>query len=232
VRTIAWVLLNGRQLAAEAGLPVLLRDARRFARVSLVLASAILLSAFIALYALTNGRLPLLEDSLLPVLPALVSLDQWWGLLLLPVSFLLALRAALLVARGILVMGTDPGERRVRRGRLWRLTHYYAALAPPLTCIAGAVVLLMVGTETSEWLERRAMLVLFTVWCILVPFALALFAGSPIAFIRATAPARGLRVALYLLLLPLVGTAGIISVVFFFNWCVGYLAIAFRSMNA
>jgi hypothetical protein len=230
--TVGMVVFRPGMLAREVEVPARMRDARRFHTTCLVLAMltgcAFIVGA-IAAWANTFAR-PV-QDSL-ALAPAVVLLDQWFGVLPLALGTLVATWVCVTLYRRMVMLGGGSGwrgEPRFEARRLAALSYYTAALWVVEGMLVGWMA--MAALAWIDGARRPGGNSRFSATMTLLAgtAAVAVYFWTSLGVVLRTGRWRGLRATL-IGLYAAVAPALWLVVLLAFNWAVGYVVLGVASM--
>ena len=229
--TVWMVLRRPGMLAAEVDRPVVLRDARKFYWVSVVLATVIATAMMGGVFMIANDRdseLPHVADSSFWIIPAFVLTDRWFALVLLALGLCFGMRVSLVCYREVLGWGMKKG---VERGRLKRMALYLAGWMPVEALLCGLMYLGSV-TLVQDWdwvVDWKSWILIAMV--LLGAMAMQVFLVPSMVMISRHGRLKMLRRILMAIVFPAIALSVMAGALLAAFWTCGYLAMAVRSMT-
>lgn len=206
------------------------RDAQKFHRISVLLATLIAAAAVaIATGINPPDGLPEITQAHFWLTPLFVLMDSWWGLIPLALGLWIGIRLLLAGYRwiGTLAICSDFEKRRAGH-----LALYMSAFAPLEALLAGLILIAgqIIGPPTFHIHPIQFILILslaFAAW-LSAGLGTVLLFSAPLQFVRHVGRQKILRGILLILYPPFAATLLGLSLAAT-SWLAGYLAMAIRS---
>jgi hypothetical protein len=215
------VILHPRLFARQIESPIHIAAARRFARISTLLATVTATALLAAKISLWPAQRPSLSEEAFWIAPAYALLDRWWEVIPLALAMYLTAKTSLWFYRALLTVGMKEGQTKQR---MRRLSLYVMALAPIESFLLGSMVLLPL---LAGKVGRAPLFVAVLAIGICV---IAAFVAPTISLIARERQHGLFRYPLLLLAPPLLACCMTIFSLLAASWACGYVAMALRSM--